>query len=175
MLSRPGSTPSGPLTHSRARSQAHSRVRSRGFTLIELLIVVGIISILSAVAYPAYKRHVLRTHRVTAAACLQELAMQMERRYSAGMSYIPSGTQPALPAAACTNAAADRYTFEHGSWKIPSATPGAAVISVQGPTDSEYLLQAVPKELDTECGTLGLSHQGLRSSSGTADVKSCWQ
>ena len=42
---------------------------TRGFTLIELMIVMAVIGVLSAVAYPAYQAHVLRTHRAVAAAC----------------------------------------------------------------------------------------------------------
>ncbi len=145
-------------------------LRPRGFTLIELMIVIAVIGVLSAVAYPAYQAHVLRTHRAVAAACLQELALQMERRYTLTMVY----NQPAaLPVAACTAAAAGRYQFVFGI--APGAIAGAAV----GPTAASYLLEAIPQGAqanDPDCGTLGLDHQGVRTRSGTAaDVKSCWR
>ena len=141
-----------------------------GFTLIELMIVIAVIGVLSAVAYPAYQAHVLRTHRAVAAACLQELALQMERRYTLTMVY----NQPAaLPAAACTAAAAGRYQFAFG------VAPGAAAGAAAGPTAASYLLEAIPQGAQTndpDCGTLGLDHQGVRTRSGTAaDVKSCWR
>lgn len=41
---------------------------TRGFTLIELLIVVGIIAILAAIAYPSYTSSVAKTKRKAAAA-----------------------------------------------------------------------------------------------------------
>lgn len=152
---------------------------ARGFTLIELLIAVAIIGVLSAIAYPAYQSHILRTYRATAAGCLQELAMQMERRYSVQMTYVPAATEPGLPVLACANAAAGRYAFAHGDVTLAPVGSGGVPTAVPGPTDSRYLLQATPlgaQAADAACGTLGLDHLGTRTRSGTApDVQSCWR
>ncbi len=53
----------------------------RGITLIELMIVVVVISILAAVAYPNYQEFVARAKRNEAKAALLRLATNQERFY----------------------------------------------------------------------------------------------
>ena len=55
------------------------RAAGRGFTLIELMIVVAIVAILAAIAYPSYREHVVKSRRATAQSCLLEMA-QFEAR-----------------------------------------------------------------------------------------------
>jgi type IV pilus assembly protein PilE len=56
----------------------HSR-RMGGFTLIELMIVVAVIGILGAIAYPAYTDQVRKGRRAEARAGLMNLLQQQER------------------------------------------------------------------------------------------------
>lgn len=56
--------------------------RSRGFTLIELMVVVAIVGILSAIAFPAYGKYLVRGNRAAAQAYLLSLA-QAEAQYFA--------------------------------------------------------------------------------------------
>lgn len=67
--------------------------KNLGFTLIELMIVVAIVGILSAVAYPSYQSHVLKSQRQVAQAALVSLSSTMERYYSENNKY----TDASLP------------------------------------------------------------------------------
>lgn len=77
--------------------QQLDRSAERGFTLVEMLIVIVIISILSAVALPAYRDYVARGHITQATAALSELRTRAEqwfadRRTYVGFSCTPSET-----------------------------------------------------------------------------------
>jgi type IV pilus assembly protein PilE len=66
----------------------------RGFTLIELMIVVAVIGVLAAIAFPSYTRYVERTQFNDGRTGLLAAAQLMERCYVTNMSYVP----PAPPA-----------------------------------------------------------------------------
>ena len=53
-----------------------------GFTLLETLVVLAIVGILAAIAYPGYARHLVKARRVEAQLALVE-AMQRQEQYRA--------------------------------------------------------------------------------------------
>lgn len=83
-----------------------------GFTLIELMIVIAIIGMLSAVAYPSYMENIKRGHIADALADLSNVVFNMEQSYQENRSY-----QDPLDADKCAVAdfASDYFSFSCAS------------------------------------------------------------
>jgi type IV pilus assembly protein PilE len=74
--------------------------RFSGFTLMELMIVVAIVGILAAVAYPSYRDYVTRGRLVEARANLSEMRVKLEQYYQDRRTYLgacANGTVAPLP------------------------------------------------------------------------------
>lgn len=129
-----------------------------GFTLIEIMIVVVIIGVLAAIAFPSYTNHVIKTRRAAAAACLLENAQLMERFFTTNLTYVGATVNQ------CGGNVSGHYQ-----------------ISLSGPAQARsYTLQAVPQgqqaTRDTKCATLRVTSQGVRSVTGTLSgtPTDCW-
>lgn len=131
--------------------------RAHGFTLIELMIVVLIIAILSAIAYPAYTKFVLRSRRSDAYAALNQAQAIKERCYAQYFSYEPTasvGTCPAIPA-----------TSSEGYYSISEPVSTASTYTVTATAVG-------PQAQDTGCATLSIDQAGNKTSTGGAS--DCW-
>jgi len=127
-----------------------------GFTLVELMIVVAIIGILAAVAYPSYQQYVLRSHRAEAQALMLETAQFMERRFTTfNGTYDGAAVLSAVSPRGATGSEV-KYNLD---------------FSVD-PSDTAYTLRATPDngQTDDACGTMTLAHTGAQ----TAAAAGCW-
>jgi type IV pilus assembly protein PilE len=98
------------------------RARASGFTLIEIMIVVAIVGILAAIAYPSYSDYVQRSRIMDATSGLNDVRTRMEQYFQDNRTYANAGAcgvpNPAFNAAEsnfqilCTNANANGYQLD---------------------------------------------------------------
>ncbi|ATB59135.1 Type IV pilin PilE [Xanthomonas citri pv. fuscans] len=140
---------------SRARVMKRAAAQVRGFTLIELMIVVAVVAILSAIAYPSYTEHVRKSRRAQAKVDLVEYGQLAERFHTVQNTYsgftLPTNVSPREGGTAAYTLALTQQTQ---SGYVITATPAAA--------------QAADK-----CGTLSID-QASRKTNSRGTKSDCW-
>ncbi len=134
--------------------------RQAGFTLIELMIVVAIVGVLAAIAFPAFQTYSDRASRT--ANCkgpLLEIAIEMEEFHAVNRTYPPVGLLSATT--------------------IPyDGSRGDYVYEIAESTATTYVLQCtIPSDKDTDCGSLRYDNFGRKSAPNATDRSSeeCWR
>lgn len=142
--------------------QGSGKHRILGYTLIELMLVVAVIGILAAIAFPSYQSYVTRAKRADGKNALLEMSSRQERYYFDNNTYTDDPTELGY--------SADPATSPDGYYSISIS---------DDPTDditTGYTITATPLApfSDPACGNLTLNSRGVKDRSGTEIMDRCW-
>ena len=129
----------------------------QGVTLTELMVVVVIIGILTAIAYPNYRQYAARAKRNEAKAALLQIATNQERFYLQNNSYTTDMTSLGFPVA--SNFLSDTESY---------------IITVNAADANDFNATATYQNADDEagkCATFTIDGRGTKASTPLAD---CW-
>lgn len=168
-----------------------------GFTLIELMIVVAVIGILAAIAYPSYQDSIRKARRADAKSALLDAAQRQERFFTENNQY----TSVQVPAVGCTNTPATIAAGTDCGLNLSTATTtdGYYTLTLTAPAvnnrRNSFTITATPvtgksQTKDTTCGAATTAHfslnqQGVKcvkdgascsngDAAAKAEVATCW-
>ncbi len=146
------------------------QTKQRGFTLLELMIVVVIVGVISAVAYPSYMRYVVNTKRTAATSILLQVADRQQQFFMDNKTYTADLTNLGFPASPLV-------VGDDGRSLASGDAMSVYTIAMSNVAVTTYTITATPLNAqltrDTKCGALTLD-QSLAKGAGGA-VADYWR
>ena len=143
-------------------------VKVKGFTLIELMIVVVIIGILAAIAYPSYTQYLIKTNRVDAQTEMVKVAALLQKYRVLNSTYLKAdGTSLTLDDLGVSS-------------NYPDSVKPMYSLTLSNVSAGTWTLTATPKAntIQTGNGSIIINHLGERcwtkGSSCTPSATSNW-
>ncbi len=148
--------------------------RYKGFTLVELMIVVAIVAILAAIAFPTYQESVRKTRRTDAQGMMMQLAQRMERFYAENHCY--SNADNLAIAGICDGAA---VAVPAGLAQSPrEGTTRYYNLTLGNLAATSFTINATPiagtSQIHDQCETLTLNQDLDKGVTGSLPVNDCW-
>jgi len=140
-----------------------------GVTLLELMIVVAIVSIIAAFAYPSYTQYVVSTKRTAATTTLLRIADRQQQFFMDNKRYAGDLTDLGFTADPL-------WVTDDGMSAAAGDADAVYIFSLVNVANTTYMALAAPLggqlERDTDCGTMTLNQSGARDALGGGD--DCW-
>ena len=152
-------------------------VQQRGFTLIELMMVIVILGIVAAIAYPSYVEQVRKTRRSDGKAALLETAQVLERCFTEFNRYnAPAGASGCPAVNGAGNGLAGAFTTtEEGYYTVAAGSLTATAFTLRA-TPAGGHADDNDSSKSNRCGVLTYTNTGQKGVTGgsISDFTRCW-
>ncbi len=144
----------------KSRQLKTTKINIQGFTLMELMLVIAILGILTAIAYPSYKRHIQTTNRKATIAEMHIISQALARFYTNHNGTYDDGVEPKNK-----NANIDKLVNVINA-RIEGYIISVAIDDTDKNFGQAYTITATQKDSmgDPNCGNLNIDNYGGKTS-----------